>query len=114
MTKQEMIRKYNFFVRKRECYEAKIQANALLKQTVSDELRTLTANMNELGLYEDKAIIFEELYNRNYSMFNSDEAYRILDIFDSIDSHLKKIKENCQSSINYYDGEIKKIENDGN
>ena len=110
MTKWELIEKYNYYVRKRECFKAKVQANASLKQSVVSEYATLTSNMNSLAAYEDCSVLFGELYTKNKEMFSSSEASRIAGIFDSIDGHLNGVIASCQQSINYYDAEIRRIE----
>lgn len=110
MTKQEMVDKYNFFVRKRECYKLKIQANASLKQIVLDGLTNCNSSLNCISEYSDKADIFKGLYYNNYEMFNVYEVDRIMAIFDEIDQHLKGVKENAQSSINQWDYKIREYE----
>lgn len=110
MTKYEMVEKYNYYVRKRECYKAKIQANTLLKQTVIWEYQKMITDMNAISDFSEYAEIFKELYSQNYTMFSDEKVMHIEEIFDSIDTHLKDISQSCQDMINYYDAEIKKVE----
>lgn len=107
-----MIEKYNFYVRKRDCYSDKIQANSALKQAVMTGLTNCNDSMNSLKLYCDDAVIFGELYLDNYDKFNAFEVERIIGIFDEIETHLSGVKQSAQDSINYWDYQIKNYEED--
>lgn len=105
-----MVNEYNFWVSKRDCFIEKISTNAALKKSVSAELASLTSNMKLLSDYSDKAVIFGQLYDRNYDMYKETEMNSILAVFDDVASHLETIKSTCQSQINYYDGEIRRYD----
>lgn len=110
MTRAEMVTEYNFWVSKRECYKEKISTNAALKESISAELYSLSSNMSLLSAYSEKAVIFGQLYSRNYNMYNETEIESIIAVFDEVASHLESVKSTCQSQINYYDSEIKKYD----
>lgn len=107
MTRYEMVTKYNFYVRKRECYAAKIQENAELRATLCDRLSNCNAYMKDLEQYSDDAVIFQQLYDKNYEYFSVEENERLLDIIDEVGTHLEEVRQGAQSSINHWDSEIR-------
>lgn len=107
MTRYEMVTKYNFYVRKRDCYAAKIQDNAALRETLSDRLSNCNTYMNDLKQYSDDAVIFQQLYDKNYEYFNAEENQRLLGIIDEVGTHLEKVKQSAQNSIDYWYKEIR-------
>lgn len=107
MTRYEMVTKYNFYIRKRNCYAVKIQENAELRATLYDRLSNCNTYMNNLEQYSDDAAIFQQLYDKNYEFFNVEENERLLDIIDEVGTHLEEVMQGTQNSINYWDREIR-------
>ena len=107
MTRYDMVSEYNFYVRKRDCYAAKIQENTALRATLSDELSKCNAYMNDLKQYSDDAVIFQQLYDKNYAYFNAEENQRLLNIIDQVGEHLEGVRQEAQDSINHWDREIR-------
>ena len=107
MSRYEMVTKYNFYVRKRDCYAAKIQDNAALREMLSSGLSNCNTYMNDLKQYSDDAVIFQQLYDKNYEYFSAEENQRLLDIIDEVGTHLENVRQSAQNSINYWDREIR-------
>ena len=63
--------------------------------------------MNDLKQYSDDAVIFQQLYDKNYEYFNAEENQRLLGIIDEVGTHLEQVRQNAQNSINYWDREIR-------
>ncbi len=110
MTRYEMVTKFNFYVTKRDCYAAKIQYNTALRAALGDRLSNCNEYMNDLNQYSDDALIFQQLYDKNHEYFSTEENDRLLDIIDEVGTHLEKVRQNAQDSINYWDREIREYD----
>ncbi len=110
MTRYEMVMKYNFYVKKRACYDAKIQKNSALRVVLSDGLSNCNEYMNDLKQYSDAAVIFQQLYDKNYEYFSAEEKQLLLDIIDEVGTHLEKVRQGAQDSINHWDREIREYD----
>lgn len=106
MTRNEMITEFNFYVRKRNCYVTKIEVNNALKTTLRDGLSNCNTYTGEIESYADDAVIFQQLYDKNYDYFNAAENQRLLGILDDVGTHLEDVINRTQQSINYWQAEI--------
>ena len=102
MTKQEITDKYYFFARKRDEYSSKIERNNQLRQKIYEGMYDCNDGMNDILNYNDKADIFGTLYLRNYNRFCIAEINEIDGIFAEIDTHLQRVKNESQKSVNYW------------
>lgn len=110
MTKREIAEQYNFYVRKRNEYQSKIEKNARIKEKIYLSMHDCNDSMKKIAKNCNLADIFGDLYSRNYNKYCIAEIDAINDIFEEINFHLESVKEDCQESINYWDNKLDNYE----
>ncbi len=102
MTKQEIVDKYYFYVRKKADYDSKIEKNNSLKERIYTGLYDCNDSMNSILDYADLANVFGDLYIINYGRYSIAEINFIDDIFDEVNLHLQAVRSDCEESIKYW------------
>lgn len=106
MSRYELVEKFNYYTRKRDCYNAKIQNNDAIKTIIETGMISCNTYMEELSAYVNDANIFKELYDKNEAYFNATEKNRLLGIVNVVEEHLASEKQNAQNQINYWYSKI--------
>ena len=102
MSRYNIVNEFNFYTRKRDSYDAKIQKHNALKIILEDALTNCNTYMKELEFYDDEATIFQQLYHKNYLHFNTTENIKLLNILNAVGEHLSSERDNAQKQINYW------------
>lgn len=102
MSRYNLVNELNYYTRKRDCYDAKIQKNDELKTVLEEALANCNTYMQELELYDGDATIFQQLYNKNYEFFNTTENIRLQNILNTVGEHLSSERDAAEKQINYW------------
>lgn len=97
LSRGQLVSNYNECIRKRDCYNEKINRNAALRNTLENGLTNCNSCMSHLGTYSCDANIFSMLYEANNQMFEQSVILDMLGLIDGLTAYLEGIKQQAQA-----------------
>lgn len=110
MSRYDLVKKYNYYTRKRESYKEKLTINSELKSKIENSMDACMKYSQDIGEYDLFANLFNQLYDENKERYSESKKQNILDLLNALDVHINNKISNAQDEINYWDGRIKKYD----
>lgn len=110
MSRYDLVREYNYYTRKRESYKQKLSVNSGLKSKIEEGMDACIEYSQDIGEYDLCANLFDGLYDDNGERYSERKKQDILDLLNALDVHIRNEISDAQDKINYWDGKIKKYD----
>lgn len=110
MSRNDLVREFNYYTRKRESYKEKLTINAELKSKIEAGMDACIVYSENIGEYDLCANLFNELYDENKERYSERKKQDILDLLNGLDVYINNQISDVQDEINYWNGKIKKYD----
>lgn len=110
MTRNDLVREYNYYTRKRESYKEKLAVNAELKSKIEAGMDACMGYSQDIEEYEQSAKLFDQLYEENKERYSEHKKQDILNLLNGLDVQINTQISNAQDEINYWYGRIEKYD----
>lgn len=110
MTRNDLVREFNYYTRKRDVYKEKLAINSELKSKIEAGMDACMEHSQDIGEYDLCANLFNELYEENKERYSEHKKQNILDLLNGLDVQINTQISNAQDEINYWYGRIKKYD----
>ncbi len=110
MTRNDLVREYNYYTRKRESYKEKLAVNAELKSKIEAGMDACMEYSQDIEEYDLCANLFNEFYDENNERYSERKKQDILDLLNSLDAYIKNQISDVKDEINYWSGRIKRYD----
>ncbi|MBQ9935666.1 MAG: hypothetical protein IJO70_07460 [Lachnospiraceae bacterium] len=107
MTREELVSEYNYYIRKKSEYTAKLNANSVLKGEIESRFDTCIINSEEMNGYCDCSNLFDELSSDYTDKFSETKKQEMIDMLNALDTYLNNQIMIAQYCIYYWDEKIK-------
>lgn len=106
MSRYDLVKEYNKYTRKRECYKEKLNINRNLRSELESRFETCINYRNKMEEYEGLSNIFDGLVEKNNERYSVVKKQEVLSMLNYLDTYLNNKITSIQTEINYWDSKI--------
>lgn len=110
MSRNDLVREFNYYTRKRESYKEKLAINSELKGKIEAGMDACMEYSQDIGEYDLCANLFNELYDENKERYSERKKQDILDLLNGLDVYINNQISDVKDEINYWSGRIKRYD----
>lgn len=107
MLRNNLVKEYNYYTRKREEYKAKLSVNSTLKGEIESKFNACMTHGQGIAGYYGFSNFFDELFEKNDERYSEAKKQEILDMLNALDLHINTQISIAQQNINYWEARIK-------